>query len=80
MENDLSQRQLIRHPEFAGLGEQRIRRLMERIREVVRAFARPHGEGGLLAAINRLTAPARPQAVTAAGALVSVRLPQASCV
>lgn len=60
MENELSQQQLIRHPEFAALGEWRIRQLMGRIREAARAFARSHGDG-FLAAIDRLTAPARRQ-------------------
>ena len=55
MDDDLSQRDVIRHPEFAGLGEWRIRRLMARIRDAARAFAERQGDDAVLAAINRLT-------------------------
>ena len=55
MDDDLSQRDLVRHPEFAGLGEWRIRRLMARIRDAARAFAERQGDDAVLAAINRLT-------------------------
>jgi hypothetical protein len=39
MENDLSQRDVIRHPEFKGMGEWRVRRLMMQIRDAAVAFA-----------------------------------------
>ena len=55
MDDDLSQRDVVRHPEFAGLGEWRIRRLMARIRDAATAFAERQGDDAILAAINRLT-------------------------
>jgi hypothetical protein len=59
LEDDLSQRDVIRHPEFAGLGEWRIRRLMMQIKDAATAFARRQGDDGFLAMIHRLTAPSR---------------------
>ncbi len=59
MEEELSQRDLIRHPEFAGMGEWRIRRLMVQIRDAARAFAERQGDDAILATIARLTAPTR---------------------
>ena len=55
MDDDLSQRDVIRHPEFAGLGGWRIRRLMAKIKDAARAFAERQGDDAILAAINRLT-------------------------
>jgi hypothetical protein len=51
----LSQRDVIRHPEFRSMGEWRIRRLMARIRDAAVAFAELQGDDAVLAAINRLT-------------------------
>lgn len=56
LDNDLSQRDMIRHPEFRDMGEWRIRRLMDRIKDAARAFAERQGDDAILAAINRLTA------------------------
>jgi hypothetical protein len=56
MDNDLSQRNVIRHPAFAGLGEWRIRRLMMQIKDAATAFARRRGDDGFLAAITKLMA------------------------
>jgi hypothetical protein len=39
LEDEWSQRDLIRHPEFKGVGEWRIRRLMMQIRDAAVAFA-----------------------------------------
>jgi hypothetical protein len=61
MEDELSQRELIRHPDFKHLGEWRIRRLMGQIRDAAKAFAERQGDEGFLAAINRLMASAKPQ-------------------
>lgn len=55
MNDELSQRDVIRHPEFRGMGEWRVRRLMGRIRDAARAFAERQGDDAVLAAINRLT-------------------------
>jgi hypothetical protein len=55
MDGELSQRDLIRHPEFKDMGEWRIRRLMARIRDAAVAFAERQGDDAVLAAINRLT-------------------------
>jgi hypothetical protein len=55
MGGELSQRDVIRHPEFKGVGEWRIRRLMARIRDAAVAFAERQGDEQILAAINRLT-------------------------
>jgi hypothetical protein len=55
MDDELSQRDVIRHPEFRGMGEWRIRRLMTRIRDAATAFAELQGDDEILAAINRLT-------------------------
>jgi hypothetical protein len=55
MDDDLSQRDVIRHPEFREMGEWRVRRLMARIRDAARAFARRQGDDEILAAINRRT-------------------------
>jgi hypothetical protein len=55
LDDDLSQRDLIRHPEFKDMGEWRIRRLMARIRDAATAFAERQGDDAVLAAINRLT-------------------------
>jgi len=55
MDGDLSQRDVIRHPEFKGMGEWRVRRLMARIRDAAREFAELQGDDAILAAINRLT-------------------------
>ncbi len=55
MDGELSQRDLIRHPEFRDMGEWRIRRLMGRIRDAAVAFAELQGDEQILAAINRLT-------------------------
>lgn len=55
MDDDLSQRDVIRHPEFKDMGEWRIRRLMARIRDAARAFAERQGDDAVLAAINRRT-------------------------
>jgi hypothetical protein len=51
MDDELSQRDLIRHPEFRGMGEWRIRRLMGRIRDAAVAFAERQGDDEILAAI-----------------------------
>ena len=55
MDDDLSQRDLIRHPKFKEIVERRIRRLMARIRDAAVAFAERQGDDAVLAAINRLT-------------------------
>jgi hypothetical protein len=55
MDDGLSQRDLVRHPDFKGMGEWRIRRLMARIRDAAVAFAERQGDDAVLAAINRLT-------------------------
>lgn len=55
MEDDLSQRDVIRHPAFKEMGEWRVRRLMARIRDAARAFAELQDDDAVLAAINRLT-------------------------
>jgi len=55
MDDELSQRDVIRHPEFKDMGEWRIRRLMAKIRDAARAFAERQGDDAVLAAINRLT-------------------------
>jgi len=55
LDDDLSQRDVIRHPEFKEMGEWRIRRLMARIRDAATAFAERQGDDAVLAAINRLT-------------------------
>ncbi|VTS04876.1 hypothetical protein [Tuwongella immobilis] len=55
MDDDLSQRDVIRYPEFRDMGEWRIRRLMGRIRDAARAFAEFQDDDAILAAINRLT-------------------------
>jgi hypothetical protein len=55
LDDDLSQRDVIRHPEFKDMGEWRIRRLMARIRDAAVSFARRQGDDAVLAAINRLT-------------------------
>jgi hypothetical protein len=55
MEDELSQRDVIRHPEFKEMGEWRVRRLMTKIRDAARAFAELQGDDAVLAAINRLT-------------------------
>jgi hypothetical protein len=55
MEDELSQRDLIRHPEFRDMGEWRIRRLMAQIKDAARQFAQRHGDD-FLAAITKLTA------------------------
>jgi hypothetical protein len=55
MDDDLSQRDVVRHPEFKEMGEWRIRRLMARIRDAARAFAERQGDDAVLAAISRLT-------------------------
>ncbi len=55
IDDDLSQRDVIRHPEFKDMGEWRIRRLMARIRDAARAFAKRQGDDAVLAAINRRT-------------------------
>lgn len=54
--DDLSQRDFIRHPEFRDMGKWRIRRLMAQIKDAARAFAARQGDDAILAAINRLTA------------------------
>jgi hypothetical protein len=55
MDDDLSQRDVIRHPEFRGMGEWRIRRLMARIRDAAVKFAERQGDDAVLAAISRRT-------------------------
>ena len=55
LDDDLSQRDLVRHPEFRSLGEWRIRRLMGRIEDAATAFAERQGDDDILAAITRLT-------------------------
>jgi hypothetical protein len=55
LDDDLSQRDVIRHPAFKGMGEWRVRRLMARIRDAAVAFAERQGDDAVLAAINRLT-------------------------
>ncbi len=55
MDDGLSQRDVIRHPEFKEMGEWRIRRLMAQIRDAAVAFAQRQGDDAVLAAINRLT-------------------------
>ncbi len=46
---------MIRPPEFKGMGERRIRRLMAKIRDAAVRFAELQGDDAVLAAINRLT-------------------------
>ena len=55
MDDELSQRDLVRHPEFKEMGEWRIRRLMARIRDAAVKFAEREDDDAVLAAINRLT-------------------------
>ena len=55
MDDDLSQRDVIRHPEFKDVGEWRIRRLMMQIRDAAVSFAERQGDEQILAASNRLT-------------------------
>ncbi len=55
MDDELSQRDAIRHPEFKNMGEWRIRRLMARIRDAAVTFAELQDDDAVLAAINRLT-------------------------
>lgn len=55
MDDGLSQRDVIRHPEFKDMGEWRVRRLMGRIKDAATAFAERQGDEQILAAINRLT-------------------------
>jgi len=55
MDDDLSQRDLVRHPEFKDMGEWRVRRLMARIRDTAVKFAERQGDDAVLAAITRLT-------------------------
>ncbi len=55
MDDELSQRDVIRHPEFKEMGEWRIRRLMMQIRNAAVKFAERQGDDEILAAINRLT-------------------------
>lgn len=55
MDDGLSQRDVIRHPEFRDMGEWRVRRLMARIRDAAVKFAEQQGDEQILAAINRLT-------------------------
>jgi hypothetical protein len=55
MDDELSQRDVIRHPEFRDMGEWRIRRLMTRIRDAAVKFAERQRDDAVLAAINRLT-------------------------
>jgi hypothetical protein len=55
MEDDLSQRDVIRHPEFKKMGEWRIRRLMTKIKDAAVKFAEFQGDEEILTAINRLT-------------------------
>ncbi len=55
IDDDLSQRDVIRHPEFKDIGEWRIRRLMSKIKDAAVAFAERLGDEQILAAINRLT-------------------------
>jgi len=54
LDDDLSQRDLVRHPEFKDMGEWRIRRLMGRIEDAATAFAERQGDDDILAAITRL--------------------------
>jgi hypothetical protein len=42
MDDDLSQRDLVRHPKFRSVGEWRIRRLMAKIKDAAATFARRH--------------------------------------
>lgn len=53
-DDDLSHRDEIRHTQFKGMGEWHIRRLMDRIRDAARAFAKRHSDDMILAAINRV--------------------------
>lgn len=55
MDDDLSQRDVIRHPEFKNMGEWRVRRLMAKIRDAAVKFAEREGDDEILMAINRLT-------------------------
>ncbi len=55
MDDGLSQRDVIRHPEFKEMGEWRIRRLMAQIRDAAAKFAERESDDEILAAINRLT-------------------------
>jgi hypothetical protein len=55
LQDDLSQRDVIRHPEFKDMGEWRIRRLMAKIRDAAVKFAEREDDDAVLAAINRLT-------------------------
>jgi hypothetical protein len=55
MDDELSQRDLVRHPEFRDMGEWRIRRLMAKIRDAAVVFAERQGDEQISAAISRLT-------------------------
>ena len=55
LDDELSQRDVIRHPAFKDMGEWRIRRLMARIRDAAVKFAERQDDEQILAAINRLT-------------------------
>ncbi|MFO0865015.1 MAG: hypothetical protein U0744_10250 [Gemmataceae bacterium] len=52
----MSLRQIARDQAFSGLTAWALRRLVQRVREAARAFARRHGDEEFLAAIERRTA------------------------
>lgn len=56
MNDELSQRDVVKHPEFSGLGEWGVRKLMGQIRDAAAKFARLQGDEGFQQAIERLMA------------------------
>jgi hypothetical protein len=54
LENELSQRDMISHPEFLGLGEWRVRQIMTQIKDVAVVFARRQADDGFLHAVERI--------------------------
>lgn len=58
---ELSQRELVRRPEFAGLGEWGVRKLMGQITDAARAFARRHGDDEFRYKVERLVSVPRRQ-------------------
>ena len=73
LDNDLSQRDVIRHPAFAGLGEWRVRRLMTRIKDAATSFALRQGDDGFLAMIQRDGPAGRRSVAVAMAGRVGVR-------
>ncbi len=59
VEEELSQRDVIKHPEFKGMGEWGVRKLMGRIRDAAARFARRQGDGEFLYKVERLVGATR---------------------